>query len=170
MKRVVNRDKEVSYANMEVSRWHYHLLRLYGCGGEIERFWRPWFASGPHLNEPYFGLVSSYTVPRGWLIARSNAASIPPSILSLNGESDINRKASTACKTARGPAGRRLFPPQQQHKIVALATQPPQKQGHPITHWSMADLTRACEQKGLIGSISSSTVWRLSSGRPSNMS
>jgi transposase len=64
-------------------------------------------------------------------------------------------------KIVLGPADRRLFPPQQQHSIVALATQPPQQQGHPITHWSMTDLTRAVVQKGIVDSICPATVWRL---------
>ena len=59
----------------------------------------------------------------------------------------------TACKTAHGPVDRRLFPPQQQHKIVALVTQPPQEQGHPITHWSISDLARVTVQKEIVGSI-----------------
>jgi len=66
-----------------------------------------------------------------------------------------------ASKTALGPADRRLFPPQQQHKIMALATQPPAQQGHPITHWSISDLARAAIQKGIVDSIGSSTIWRL---------
>jgi len=58
-------------------------------------------------------------------------------------------------------AGRRLFPPQQQHSIVALATQPPPQQGHPITHWSMTDLSRAVIQNGIVNSICPVTIWRL---------
>jgi len=161
MTRTVNNDKEVSYGNMEVSEWLFHLLPPYGYGEEIERFWRPWFASGHCLNEPYSVPELFCTAPKGWLIARSNAVSILPSILSLNGENGINRKESTACKTAHGPVGRRLFPPQQQHKIVALATQVPQEQGHPITHWSISDLARATIQKEIVDSIGLSTVWRL---------
>jgi transposase len=69
--------------------------------------------------------------------------------------------ASTVYRIAPDQAGRRLFPPQQQHSIVALATQPPQQQGHPITHWSMTDLSRAVVQKGIVDSVCSATVWRL---------
>jgi len=64
-------------------------------------------------------------------------------------------------KTALGPADHRLFPPHQQHKIMALATQPPREQGHPITHWSISDLTRAAIQKGIVNCIACSTIWRL---------
>ena len=44
---------------------------------------------------------------------------------------------------------------------MALATQPPSQQGHPITHWSISDLTRAAIQKGIVNSIAFSTIWRL---------
>ena len=63
--------------------------------------------------------------------------------------------------TGLGPVDRRLFPPQQQHEIIARATRVPADHGHPITQWSIADLTRACIQEGLTPSISGSTVWRL---------
>ena len=55
----------------------------------------------------------------------------------------------------------RLFPPEQQHSLLALATQIPQEQGHPITQWSMTDLCRAAAEKGLVETISSATIWRL---------
>ena len=66
-----------------------------------------------------------------------------------------------ASKTALGPADRRLFPPAQQHEIMALATQPPRQEGHPITRWSISDLTRAVLQKNIAQSIGQSTIWRL---------
>ena len=63
--------------------------------------------------------------------------------------------------TGLGPVGRRLFPPQQQHEIIARATRVPADDGYPLTQWSIADLTRVCIQEGLAPSISDSTVWRL---------
>ena len=44
---------------------------------------------------------------------------------------------------------------------MALATRPPVELGQPITHWSLADLTRACRQEGVVSALSPSTVWRL---------
>jgi len=61
----------------------------------------------------------------------------------------------------RVPADRRLFPPLQQHQIVALATQVPVEQGHPITQWSMTDLERAAVAQEIVASISPATIWRL---------
>ncbi|MGC9523877.1 MAG: IS630 family transposase, partial [Anaerolineae bacterium] len=68
---------------------------------------------------------------------------------------------STVCRTDLGPDDRRLFPPQQQHEIMALATRPPQREGHPMTHWSIGDLTRAVLQNKIVDSIGGSTIWRL---------
>lgn len=153
--------KDVTYENKEVSGCHFHQLLRYSCVGETVLFWSPWFASEPYPNVPFFEPGLSYIVPRVYPIAKSSVVWTPRWTRCCDGASAMKPKGSTACKTARGPADRRLFPPQQQHKIVALATQPPPKQGHPITHWSMADLSRACVQEGFMGSISPSTVWRL---------
>ena len=66
-----------------------------------------------------------------------------------------------ASKTAFAPADRQLFPPQEQHKIVALATRPPPEDGVPVTHWSATDLARAVVLDGIVESISRLTVWCL---------
>jgi hypothetical protein len=65
------------------------------------------------------------------------------------------------CRTAHDRVDRGLFPPEQQHSLVALATQVPQEEGHPITQWSMTDLCRAAVEKGIVGSIRAATIWRL---------
>ncbi|HOO93654.1 MAG TPA: IS630 family transposase, partial [Opitutales bacterium] len=77
------------------------------------------------------------------------------------GDHAMSNKASTVYRTALGPADRRLFPPRQQHEIIALATRPPQREGHPMTHWSISDLTRAVLQNNITDSICESTIWRL---------
>ena len=64
-------------------------------------------------------------------------------------------------KTALARAGHQPFPPQQQHKLIALATQPPRQEAVPITHWSSSDLADAVIEKGIVDSISKATVWRL---------
>jgi transposase len=62
---------------------------------------------------------------------------------------------------ALAPADRRCFPPQEQHKIVALATRLPAEDGVPFTHWSATDLAQASVAGGIVESISRCTVWRL---------
>ena len=153
--------KELGYENKEVLSCHLPLHRHYRCVREIEKGWRRWCASAPWPSVSSFGPRLSSTVPMGYLTGKSNVACTPPSTPSSAGENAMNRKASTVCRIARDPADRRLFPPQQQHEIVALATRPPQGEGHPITHWSMGDLTRAVVQHRIADSIGVSTIWRL---------
>jgi len=158
---MVSNSKELSYENMEVLSCHFHPHRHYNYGQEIERLWRLWYASGRWPNVRYCVPALFSTVQTDYPTGKSNVASAHPWIQSYAGGSVMNSKASTAYRTDHDLAGRRLFPPQQQHNIVALATQPPQQQGHPITHWSMSDLTRAVIQSGIVNSICSATIWRL---------
>jgi len=158
---VVSNDKEVCYGNMEVSRWHFHLLLLYGCGGEIERYWRRWFASELYPNDRCSEPELFYAVPMACHIGKSSVASARPWTRCYDGEIAIKNKVSTVYRIYPDLADRRLFPPQQQHKIVALATQAPQEQGCPITHWSIADLQQAVLEKGIAEGISAVTIWRL---------
>lgn len=73
----------------------------------------------------------------------------------------MKTKVSMAYRTDHDLAGRQLFPPQQQNRIIALATKPPRQQVHPVTHWSTTDLSRAAVQKGIVASTCSATIWRL---------
>ncbi len=158
---MVRNSKELSYESKEVLSCHFHLHHHYSYGGEIERPWKLWCGNALWPSDWYSVPVLSSTVPMGCLTGKSNVTSTLQSTLSYADENAINSKVSTAYRTDHDLAGRRLFPPQQQHSIVALATQPPQQQGHPITHWSMTDLSRAVVQKGIVGSICSATIWRL---------
>lgn len=159
--RIVSDINQTSYESKKVSLCHFHLHHHCHYAQEIERHWKLWFASEPWPNVWYSGLKSFCSVPMACHIAKSNANSKLQWIPYSDGEDAISRKVSTDYKTILGPADRRLFPPEQQHNIVALATQPPRAQGHPITHWSISDLTRATIQKKMVESIGQSTIWRL---------
>jgi len=158
---MVRNCKELSYENKEVLSCHFHLHYRYNCSREIERFWRLWCENAPWLSVWYFVPVLSCAVPMDYPIGKSSVASTLLWTQCCAGESAMSNKVSTAYMTDHDRAGRRLFPPQQQHSIVALATQPPPQQGHPITHWSMTDLSRAVIQNGIVNSICPVTIWRL---------
>lgn len=158
---MVRNSKEAGYEFMEVLSCHLHLRHHYSYAGETEKLWRPWFESAPWRSVRYSAPALSSIVPMGCLTDKSNVASTLRWIPSYAGVNAMNTKVSTAYRTDHGPAGRRLFPPQQQHSIVALATKPPRQQGHPITHWSTTDLSRAVVQKGIVDSICPATIWRL---------
>lgn len=158
---MVRNNKELSYENTEVLSCHFHPHHHYNYGREIETLWRLWYASGRWPSVRYCAPALSSTVPTGCLTGKSNVSSTVLWTQCCAGENVMNSKVSTAYRTDHDLAGRRLFPPQQQHSIVALSTQPPRQQGHPITHWSMTDLSRAVVQKGIVDSICSATIWRL---------
>jgi hypothetical protein len=158
---MVRNSKELGYEFMEALSCHFHLHHHYSYAGETEKLWRPWFESALWRSVWCFVPALSSTVPMGLLTDKSNVASTLRWIPSYAGENAMNSKVSTAYRTDHDLAGHRLFPPQQQHSIVALATKPPRQQGHPITHWSITDLSRPVVQKGIVDSICSATIWRL---------
>ncbi len=158
---MVRNFKELRYENMEVLSCHFHLQSHYGCARGIERFWNRWCESVLWPNVWYFVPAFCSTVRTGCRIGKSSVASTLPWTPCCAGEIVMNNKVSTDYRTDQDRVDPRLFPPQQQHEIVALATRPPVQQGHPITHWSISDLTRAVLENEIAGSVAPSTIWRL---------
>jgi transposase len=52
------------------------------------------------------------------------------------------------------------FTPEQVTLILAVACEPPEKSGRPITHWTMAELAEEVQKRGIVASISVSQVRR----------
>jgi transposase len=52
------------------------------------------------------------------------------------------------------------FTPEQITCIVALACEPPEKYGRPITHWTYAELAAEAQRQGIVPSISAAQVGR----------
>lgn len=52
------------------------------------------------------------------------------------------------------------FTPEQVTQILALACEPPEKSGRPITHWTNAELAAEAQRRGIVPSISVSQVGR----------
>jgi len=52
------------------------------------------------------------------------------------------------------------FTPEQVTQILAVACEPPEKSGRPITHWTVQELTEEVIQRGIVASISASQVYR----------
>lgn len=55
---------------------------------------------------------------------------------------------------------RGTFTAEQVTQILALACEPPEKSGRPITHWTNAELADEAQQRGIVTSISASQVRR----------
>jgi transposase len=52
------------------------------------------------------------------------------------------------------------FTPEQITQILALACEPPEQSGRPITHWTYQELADEAQQRGLVASISEAQVGR----------
>jgi len=52
------------------------------------------------------------------------------------------------------------FTPEQITQILALACEPPEKSGRPITHWTYAELADEAQQRGIVPSISPAQLGR----------
>ncbi|MNL07983.1 Transposase [compost metagenome] len=69
-------------------------------------------------------------------------------------------------KGTRKPPGPRNFTPEQIAAIIALACEPPEKAGVPISHWTAPALAEEAMRRGIVESISHDSVSRfLKSGR-----
>lgn len=77
------------------------------------------------------------------------------------GENVFSENVSKVLKIAHAPAVRSLFPSEAQHRIVALATRPPQELDRPVPTWTLTELTQETIKQEIVSSISRSTVWRL---------
>jgi transposase len=58
------------------------------------------------------------------------------------------------------PGAPGTFTPEQVTQILALACEPPEKSGRPITHWTVQELTDEVIRRGIVASISTSQVYR----------
>jgi transposase len=62
---------------------------------------------------------------------------------------------------AARPGAPGKFTAEQLTQIFALACEPPEKSGRPITHWTHAELAAEVQQRGIVASISSRHLGRL---------
>src|SRR3954447_23519053 len=58
------------------------------------------------------------------------------------------------------PGAPAKFTPEQVTQILAVACEPPEKSGRPITHWTAQELTDEVIQRGIVPSISPAQVYR----------
>lgn len=81
--------------------------------------------------------------------------------LSLPGENASSKIVLTALETNHDLGDPALFPPEEQHQIMALATCPPEDYQRPVPTWTISELTQEVKDQKVTASISRSTVWRL---------
>jgi hypothetical protein len=109
------------------------------------------------------GHASSCAVPNRVCHATTtslpNLAATPTPSRAGGGASRTN--AWTACTTSLGLADRGLFPPEDRHKVIILATTKPAEVGTPVSHWSLEDLATRILNDAHYARMSRSTIQRI---------
>jgi transposase len=72
----------------------------------------------------------------------------------------LRRAIETVLSDAPRSGNPGKFTPEQITLILALACEPPEKSGRPITHWTNAELADEAKKRGIVASISVSQVGR----------
>jgi transposase len=72
----------------------------------------------------------------------------------------LRRAIEAVLTDAPRPGAPGKFTPEQVTLILAVACEPPEKSGRPITHWTVQELTDEVIQRGIVASISPAQVYR----------
>jgi transposase len=76
------------------------------------------------------------------------------------GKTDLRRAIEALLGDAPRSGNPGKFTPEEVTQIVALACEPPEKSGRPITHWTSKELADEAKKRGIVPSISVSQVRR----------
>ncbi len=76
------------------------------------------------------------------------------------GKTDLRRAIETLLGDAPRSGNPGKFTPEQVTQILALACEPPEKSGRPITHWTAKELADEAKKRGIVPSISPAQVGR----------
>ena len=75
-------------------------------------------------------------------------------------KADLRRAIEAVLTDAPRPGAPGKFTPEQVTQILAVACEPPEKSGRPITHWTAQELADEVVKRGIVTSISTSQVSR----------
>ena len=75
-------------------------------------------------------------------------------------QADLRRAIEDVLSDEPRPGNPGKFTPEQVTQILALACEPPEKSGRPITHWTAHELADEAQKRGIVASISASQVNR----------
>jgi transposase len=76
------------------------------------------------------------------------------------GKAQLRRAIAAVLGDAPRSGNPGKFTPEQVTQIIALACEPPEKSGRPITHWTSRELADEAKKRGIVSSISASQVGR----------
>ena len=97
---------------------------------------------------------------RALATSRSPGGLIAPRSRWRSGDDDFARKGCRVWTRSRGRGARGRFPPAEVAEVKALACELPATTGRPLSRWSAAELAREAVARGIVCSISGTTVWR----------
>ena len=75
-------------------------------------------------------------------------------------QADLRRAIEEVLSDGPRPGNPGKFTPEQVTQILALACEPPERSGRPITHWTSHELADEARKRGIVESISASQVYR----------
>lgn len=75
-------------------------------------------------------------------------------------QADLRRAIEKVLSDEPRPGNPGKFTPEQITQILALACEPPEKSGRPITHWTAHELADEAQKRGIVESISATQVNR----------
>lgn len=124
---------------------------------------RAFAGRGPRRNRPCFVPRSSCDVPNRTIrrTAKSPPSWVATPIRCVNGGVASRDPASKVCETSPVLAGPGLFPPEDRHRVLILATEKPAEHGVPTAQWSLSDLAARIINEAHAEAMSRSTIFRI---------
>jgi transposase len=95
-----------------------------------------------------------------WRRRWADAWEQPISIECCESRAALRRAIEAVLSDEPRPGAPGKFTPEQVTQILAVACEPPEKSGRPITHWTLAELTDEVRKRGIVESISPAQVSR----------
>jgi len=125
------------------------------CGGSATHALppkRPCFAHESSCGVPSRTIRPTGKWPSSWSATRTQSAS---------GGVALRSAAWKAWRTFRVLAAPGLFPPEDRHRVLILATEKPADQGVPTAPWSLSDLAARMVNEAHEAAMSRSTIFRI---------
>src|SRR6266536_833120 len=110
------------------------------------------FAPGSSCSAPTPLRPRTSTSPANWTVIPTPSAS---------GGDASPGTALTASRISHAVADRPLFPPEDRHKVIVLATEAPADADVPVSHWSLTDLATKILNDAHYAAMSRATVGRI---------
>ncbi|ASV74721.1 hypothetical protein THTE_2119 [Thermogutta terrifontis] len=160
-KRVVRKSRKLFPCCMECSLWLEPLRSIFpqrrpasckaSCGHDL-RHKRRCFAHGSSFAVPSRTIRPTCRWPWSWV-------AIPTRF--VNGGVASRGSAWMVCRICLVPVGRGLFPPEDRHRVLILATEKPAERSVPVAQWSLSELAAQLVNESPAAAMSRSTVWRI---------